>query len=439
MEAEGQQALRRGRYVAAAAPCFRDLWKAHGGPAMRLIGLLAMCATLGLAVADGYADGCFFYYETGEAVDLAQTRQQVLMASYEDDGASQVTYVVQSAYSGDLSEFAWVLPVPAAPQDILAHNHSRLFDDLDEMTRPQFMIEFEPAALPEPYYYDGPWWMFGCYAQPVVPLALDAGNGDDRAALESSVDVVETGETGIFDYTVLTSTGSEALLTWLNDNGYAVSADAATVLQHYIDQEWHFLAVRVSDDEAQSTPTSDEVKIPPIQFTCQTAEMVYPMIISQVSAAAQTEVLVYTLNFKRMQASDLTNATIDEDTLDYVAASESLTNYEDLFEAALGESDGPVLVTEYADEFCTCEWAQAPSALDTYMWLTRMRTVITPEQMDSDWVFEPKLSNTRVDNDFYLFVPRDHPDYAGVASPMLVMLGLYGVMRQALRRRYARR
>ena len=51
------------------------------------------------------------------------------------------------------------------------------------------------------------------------------------------VEVEARGQAGIFEWAALTSTGSNALLTWLNANGFRVSAEADG-----IDRALHILA-----------------------------------------------------------------------------------------------------------------------------------------------------------------------------------------------------
>jgi hypothetical protein len=57
-------------------------------------------------------DGGYF---GGQAADLAQRQQQVLLVLQ----PGKVTYVLQTAYSGSSRQFAWLVRLPAAPTDVL--------------------------------------------------------------------------------------------------------------------------------------------------------------------------------------------------------------------------------------------------------------------------------------------------------------------------------
>ncbi len=200
------------------------------------------------------ADGGFFYL-TGQAADLAQTRQEALLAVH--PGGDKVTYVVRNLYNGQASEFAWVMPVPDTPTDVVAQDSSALFEGLDAATRPNFRIS--PA-----YTGGGGGCACGC------PTAgTQAGTSSEIVQVEAS------GQAGIYDWAALASTGSDALLGWLNTNGYSVPDAAGPVLDVYIGQGMHFLAVRVREN---TTPTAGgQSEIPPIQFTVETARRFYPM------------------------------------------------------------------------------------------------------------------------------------------------------------------
>lgn len=370
-------------------------------------------ALVGAVLGDG-----FFFFVEGETVDLAQTRQDVLMAFYTDatSATPHVTYVIQTRYAGTPEELAWVIPVPATPTEMVAHGDGQLFDQLGEMTKPRFML-FRPSdyAL-----------MPGC----TCAGALDSTGGTQETGL---VEVEARGQAGIFEWAALSSTGAAALLSWLNDNGFALPATAADILDDYIQQEMHFLALRV--DEPNAVETSDgEIQIPPIQFTCQSAQRFYPMAISRISAAAETEVLVYVLAEHRAEAANLPNALIDPNAVAYDPNSLSSTNYESLFAQTVSDLGGTALITEFADSagywINATIWPEAPAAALDLAFLTRMRTVIAREQMDLDFEFQDASSDGVVDNFFWVDLPSDAYAAAVAGQPLaaLLLLGLFRIV-----------
>jgi hypothetical protein len=370
------------------------------------------------------ADGGFFF-EEGVASDLAQTRQEVLIAFYDgdQDGLPRTTYVLRSRYAGEPDAFAWVIPVPATPTDIVAHETGALFDSLNESTRPRFMVQFFPSVE------WGTRLSCGC-------LAEDLGQGPRETGL-----VVEEarGTAGIFEWVALTSTGGQALLDWLNANRFAVPLQAAEILDRYIQQNMHFLAVRVN--EPQTFNEGDgTIEIPPLQFTCQTSRHYYPMVISQISAADETEVLIYVLADHRAEAANLPNGLVDPNMVVYDPNSPSLSNYESVFGQALAELGEPALITEYAQptgyNWNEMAWpTPPPDEVLALSFLTRVRTVISREAMTVDFEFQDATDDERVYPTFWL----DSSQYASAASlaaePLTALL-LYGAFCGVMRRRW---
>ena len=365
------------------------------------------------------ADGGFFYL-TGEAADLAQTRQEALLAVH--PGGNKVTYVVRNLYDGQASEFAWVLPVPNTPTDVVAQDSSALFDGLDAATRPNFMIS--PT-----YTGGGVGCACGCPAS-----GMQAGASSEIVQVEAS------GQAGIYRWAALTSTGSDALLGWLNANGYSVPAAAGPVLDGYIGQGMHFLAVRVRENTAPTAGGQSE--IPPIQFTVATTQRFYPMTISQVSAAAETEVILYVLAAHRSEAANLANGLIDAKALVPDPTSASGTNYEQLFMQKIAELGGLALITEYASSapVGSVPWADMPADLQGQaLFLTRLRTLVPRDRMTQDFEFHDAATDTAVTNFFIVTEPSQASAAAGQSLMALAVAGGFcSLMRRSNRRLAAR-
>ena len=181
-----------------------------------------------------------------------------------------------------------------------------------------------------------------------------------------------------------------------------------------------------------------KVDIPPIQFTCQTTERVYPMVISQVSAAEEAEVLIYVLASHRAEAANLANAIVDPDRVEYDPDSVSESNYEALLAEIVAENGGLALVTEFADEepdgweflFWPAETDKGVMALP---FLTRLRTVIARSDMTVDFEFQDAPDDEMVHAD-YTVVRKRSPNVAGIAGPPLAALLVFGVFSHRAKR-----
>jgi hypothetical protein len=373
----------------------------------RLIACVSCAAVLlGVITASAVrADGGFFW---SEAASLAQTRQEALLAIHGD----QVTYVIRSLYNGDANDFAWVVPVPNTPNDVIAHPNDAIFLELDAHTRPTFISYFGGSP---------------CIC--AVPM-VGGGPLGDVTQVEAS------GHAGVYDWAALTSTGASSLLDWLNANGYPVPASAAYVLEGYILQNMHFLALRVRQ-EGLGNLTSGR-GIPPIQFTVQTTRRFYPMVISNISAAPETEVLLHILAGHRARASNLPTVQIDPAALVMDANSPSGTNYESLFTQQIDDLGGLALITEYAMPnvafLKNYAWPQAPAGLwDQATFLTRMRTVITPDRMTQDFEFGDAATDAEVSPNYDVSTGKTSGSKVVPAVPVGGLL-LFGWFCNAVRR-----
>jgi hypothetical protein len=389
---------------------------------------ICIAGLLLLGASRAWADGGMFLpreVAASIAATLAQTRQEVVLAVHPLEstaaptaaGSAQtaVTYVLRTHFRGEPTALAWVIPVPDTPTNVLAHEDARLFERLDLMTSPRFSI-LEPPA---------PRRGCGC-----------AATGGMAGPPGELVEVEARGTAGIFDWAALTSSGADALLTWLDDNGFEVPAEAAPILDDYIAQDMHFLAVRVNE-AGEAGDDAGPIEIPPLQFTVSGARVFYPMAISRVTAADPTEVLVYLLGDHRMEAANLPNGVIDPVALVYDPNSPSLTNYEVLFTETLADLGGAALITEYAGYVPYSElidvWPDGP--LGTYMpaVLTRMRTVLPRSQMNQDFEFQVAETDDPVSNNFSIL--RTETEVAGLLGPPAVVAAGYGLFARWLKRR----
>ncbi len=390
----------------------------------RMCAVALVCVSAGLALADGG----YFPPILSNAGDLAQTRQEVVLVIQRDaadESLNQVTYVIRSHYAGTPTDLAWVIPLPATPANVVAHPDSALFEDLNQSTAPAFQIGYTGSTgMP-----------CGCAAAP-----LAGGDGANGGGL---VKVEDRGTAGVFEWAALSSTGSDALLTWLNDNGFAVSSKAGEVLDAYVQQDFHFLALRVNQPQTL-TAASGEIDIPPIQFTCRTANYFYPMTISQVSAADSAEVVIYTLAAHRMEADNLPNAAIDRDSLLYQADSPSQTNYESLFAQSIADRDGKALITEFAARtddrrfWAPADWPAAPAGVLDLPFLTRLRTVIARDKMDQDFELRRAAKDLELDRYYYLTRDRLASAAGALAYPAAALAG-YAAFQGTVKRRIRNR
>ena len=247
-------------------------WKVYitttteGGRAVKaaVATLLAIVALLATS-APVYADGGFFKkWRPDVDKDISEPVQKAIIL-YQD---GREDLILQVKYEGDVEEFAWVIPVPGYPD--INVSEPLLFTELAYLTY---------VYIPE-------------YVNVDLRIDLHFGGtfGQAKEATPPNVEVWEEGTVGVYDYAILSAIDPDALIEWLNTNGYAFPEDGQDVVDHYIDKEWYFVATRINVDKEASE--MNEGMLQPLRLSFDSDEKVYPLRISALSTDA-SEILLY--------------------------------------------------------------------------------------------------------------------------------------------------
>ncbi|HEY55013.1 MAG TPA: DUF2330 domain-containing protein [Dehalococcoidia bacterium] len=198
------------------------------------------------------ADGGFFVLDPSR--DIYQPAQKAIIL-YENN---RETLILQVKYEGDADEFAWVIPVPNYPDVDVAE--PELFRELAELTE----VEVHFGGC-------------GC--------GFLAGPG-------AGVEVWEEMVVGPYDVAILSASSSEALIDWLNANGYFFPEEGEGIIDSYVAQsgEWYFVATKINA-EAEATGLA-EGTIQPLRLSFDSDEIFYPLRITSLSSD-RCEVLLY--------------------------------------------------------------------------------------------------------------------------------------------------
>ncbi len=347
---------------------------------------LGLLTSAGLALATcprGLADGCMMPL-VGEATNLvASARQEALLAT---DGR-RVQVVLRTHFRRGPRELAWVVPVPARP-DAVEEAPGELFAELNAVAAPRFYL---PGAK-------GGGIGCGC-----------AMGARESQIADGAVTVEATGRAGIFEYVVLSARDAAELTGWLNENKYLVPVGAERVFERYVKGGWHWLAMRVRSEAAEKPTLAPH----PVSYTYRDDKLVYPLVVSQLSADVENEIVLYVVGEARFACANWANGTIAGGSLMAQANSPSGTNYEELFRSATAEHGGHLFVTEYAQEqrlfgrpegrggpFDDTVSASLLEGIGQRQTLTRLRAVMTAGAMDRDVVLVPVAGWAPVQNGF---------------------------------------
>jgi hypothetical protein len=241
--------------------------------------------------------------------------------------------VIQTRFSGEGTNFAWVVPLPAVPNVEAAS--PGLFPTLEYLFRPEIKHKITPWYLvvlaflglayllvsvkrgqplsfldvvacglviassallsPAAGIFGGALLlvalvMVRCNREPVYiilvltlmgfllaamllpALASPKARGGATGAGDG-VEILEHKLVGVYDTTTIAAKEPNALSAWLAENGYAMPTNAAPVIGAYVKEGWVFVAARIRRDLSQHSISAPH----PLSFTFQTPKPVYPM------------------------------------------------------------------------------------------------------------------------------------------------------------------
>lgn len=251
--------------------------------------------------------------------------------------------------------------------------------------------------------------------------------------------MIAQGEAGGLSYAVLDAGAGQPLLDWLDAEGYRVPAEALPAIEWYTgstEVDWRFVAIRVTD--AERVTALDVRTIPPVELTVRADRPRYPMVISSVSAAPISEVVIYTLAATAQVPVEQGVFTIAESEL-VPDANPSGTNYEDLVSAGIAARGPGALVLEHVGGWSPSDsvWPDAPWGPSEQLVLTRMRTLLAPDEMTFDYLFEAAPAIGEVSSDFWVGFSETQSRIAAVTWA-LIPFGFLLTRRAMVRRRIRR-
>lgn len=234
------------------------------------------------------ADGKVFSQVT--AVKTVTPDQRALL--HFADGTE--TLVVETTFVGAGTNFAWVVPLPAAPE--ITAVPRTVFTNLERL--------FQPEVI----HKQTRWWLgmllltlfFGTLLRAVgkpggvlqwlalvgaffmlliaaIPNFVRARGAAGISIEPTGVQVLARQTIGVFDTVTLSSPDGAALTRWLNEHGFAVPAAAQPVISDYAKQGWIFAAAKLSRPDATGKTSPH-----PLAFKFKTDRAVYPLRLTGV-------------------------------------------------------------------------------------------------------------------------------------------------------------
>ncbi|MCK6624353.1 MAG: DUF2330 domain-containing protein [Anaerolineae bacterium] len=210
-----------------------------------LIPIYTWLVQLLFAAAPAEACGCGVYIPREGEGTVVQERALVRWDGQTED------IVMALGVQGNTTEAAWIMPVPA--EATVQLGQAELFDTLQELTKPR--VEYRYGLIPPSTFGPG--------------AAMDGAVGGAAPVM-----LLQQQTLGPFEVSTLAATDASALSDWLADNGYTFPDGLADVLQAYVEQEWFYIAARLTSG-ANGQELSGELD--PLWITFPSDELIYPM------------------------------------------------------------------------------------------------------------------------------------------------------------------
>lgn len=286
----------------------------------------------------------------------------------------------QIAYSGNPTEFAYV--IPARPGTRLEVSNDGWFAALDASTRPIIMSpqngggfggggggdfgggggsRFTPTTTRGGTTESGGCCSGGAgamFAESAPQFGENAGSssssssggggfaspGGDEAAAADPVQIVSQSVVGPYETVTLRSEDPDALFEWLQSNGFAVPDESKPIVQDYVTAGLDFIAMRMRPSQTQQARAME-----PIRILSPGADPTLPLRMMRIGSGAKLGVTLFVIGEARYRAKTFPNVTVDPKAIvwDY---SKNKSNYVALSKTAMESGDGRGWLTEYAQQ-----------------------------------------------------------------------------------------
>jgi hypothetical protein len=277
---------------------------------------------------------------SGPATVIVQGGERVVFAQGEDG----VTMHVEVRYEGDPTKFGWLLPVPrptpaairtgARPftlEALLSVSARDLFDTLQTATDPRY--DLVDGGVGANLCSSDSGCGSGCAVEDMATL----NTRDDLTGTpgKPTVWVSDQALIGPYEAQLIEATEADDLYAWLEASGFYQDPAARPLLQHYIDDNWGFIALRL-----QSGQTTGDLR--PIALHVSEGSPCVPLRLTAIAATDDMPILVWVLGAHRAVPKNFLSAVINDASLTFPGAPE----YLDRVSRAVDLAGGHAWVTE---------------------------------------------------------------------------------------------
>lgn len=281
-----------------------------------------------------------------------------------------VTAIVQISYSGDRDAFAWIVPVPGVPV-LDASTPELVLNALAQATDPQYFKQ--QCSV---YNYAG-------------AFSTGGTTGTTADAAAPPVTVLDQKLVGPYETVTLAATTAADLVDWLQTHQYRITDEMIPVLQPYIENGLHFVALRLQADR-----TAEDVT--PLTMTYQSDKPMIPIRLTRIAAQPEMGIVTWILADRRWAPENYVDLKIPDSLIEFDQNGYQ-NNYLKVVSEEVDKVGGQAFVTEYAkgtgelvqqvqNQFApTTQGEEARQRLlqllQSFPYITRMYTRMSAEEM----------------------------------------------------------
>ena len=302
----------------------------------------SFAAVAALVVSDASparACGGCFHASTDRSTSVITDHRMVLSIS-----TTQTVLWDQVRYSGDPSEFAWVLPVRDGARIELARGE--LIDALDGITATSVKGPDIDCPNGNPTSSGGGGGAGGgCGGSTLASLETASGPSFDSGSGTSfeggaGVQVISQSVVGPYQAVTLRAGKGDALDTWLTTNGFDIPDAVVPIISAYAREGFDFIALRLR-------PGLGVRAMQPVRVVTPGASPALPLRMVTAGIGANVGLTLWVISEGRWHTKNFPEAVVDQKRLAWDPVA-SKSNYRDLVAESLAANGGRGWVTEYA-------------------------------------------------------------------------------------------